>query len=262
MILPRLTSTPSPNFSSRCGNRVRLIVVHDCEGSFAGSVSWFAMARSQVSAHIVLSEDGRQAIQMVAWANKAWHACTFNPFSEGIEAAGYAARGLGGPEWDALAAIVAFRLHENGIPCKVASAANGWTGFCQHADLGAAGGSHHDITSDPAVWGAFVAKVEMLHAEPPPHVWRPDIAPAAPLAPPPGFTPSANPRHDLEPPSLAWVQAALNRLSVPRMPLSVDGIEGVKTRSAIVDFQERHHLFIDGDAGPETCAALEKAIAA
>ncbi len=261
LILPRLTSTPSPNFSSRYGNRVRLIVVHDCEGSFAGSVSWFSQARSQVSAHIVLSEDGARAVQMVAFANKAWHACAFNPFSEGIEAAGYAAKGLGAAEWQALAAIVAFRMHENGIPCQVASASNGWTGFCQHVDLGAAGGGHHDITSDPAIWGAFVAKVEMLHAEPMPDVWRPTFAEAAPTMPDQS-APRFNPRYDFEPPSLEWVQAVLNRLGIPHTPLTVDGIEGVKTRAAIVDFQERAHLFIDGEAGPKTCAALEKAGAA
>src|ERR1700744_1438163 len=115
LVLPTLTWTASPNYSSRSGQKVRLIVVHDCEGSFAGSVSWFAMARSQVSAHIVLSEDGLKAVQMVAWGNKAWHSCDVNSFSEGIEAAGFAAKGLGAPEWAALAAIVAFRLRANAI---------------------------------------------------------------------------------------------------------------------------------------------------
>ena len=49
---------------------------------------------------------------------------------------------------------------------------------------------------------------------------------------------------------------------IPHVPLIVDGIEGRATRSAIVDFQERAHLFIDGDAGKDTCSALEKALAA
>ena len=79
---------------------------------------------------------------------------------------------------------------------------------------------------------------------------------------PPGFIPSPDPRHDFRPPSLEWVQAALNRLHIPHIPLIVDGIEGKATRSAIVDFQEHAHLFIDGDAGKDTCAALEKVLGA
>src|ERR1700691_5537135 len=75
LILPPLSWISSPNFSSRGGQKVRLCVVHDCEGNYAGSVSWFAQARSQVSAHIVLDADGSRATQMVAFANKAWHVC-------------------------------------------------------------------------------------------------------------------------------------------------------------------------------------------
>ena len=44
--------------SGRGGATVRLFVVHDCEGSYAGSIGWFAQVRSQVSAHIVLRKDG------------------------------------------------------------------------------------------------------------------------------------------------------------------------------------------------------------
>src|ERR1035437_9656490 len=115
-MLPSLKFVSSPNYSSRNGNAVRLIVVHDCEGSYNGSISWFSQAASKVSAHIVLSEDGTQATQMVAWANKAWHVCSFNPVSEGIEAAGFSAKGLGAPEWLELASITAYRLHAHGLP--------------------------------------------------------------------------------------------------------------------------------------------------
>ena len=123
--LPSLTWRASPNYSSRAGQRTRLIVVHDCEGGYGGSVSWFANPASQVSAHIVLSEDGASATQMVGWGNKAWHVCNFNGYSEGIEAAGFSAKGLGAAEWSALAAIVAYRLKANGLPCQVASSGNG-----------------------------------------------------------------------------------------------------------------------------------------
>ena len=63
IILPKLKFVQSPNFSNR-SVPVDLIVVHDCEGSYAGSVSWFSQAQSQVSAHYVLKEDGSEATQM------------------------------------------------------------------------------------------------------------------------------------------------------------------------------------------------------
>ena len=251
----------SPNYSSRNGARVRLLVVHDCEGSYAGSVSWFAMAAAMVSAHLVLSEDGSRATQMVAFGNKAWHVCDFNGFSEGIEAAGYAAKGLGAPEWRALAKLTAWRLKANGIPCQVAAAANNWTGFCQHADLGAAGGGHHDITRDPAVWAAFVA---MAQAEYP---GASDVSPgltslpAAPrLAAPAGWvSPSPAPRHDLDDESIAVAQALLNARGFARPALIVDGLEGTATEHALISFQIAKRLTPDGILGPATWAALNAA---
>ena len=257
--MPVLTWVASPNYSSRGGQRVRLIVVHDCEGSFNGSVGWFAMSASQVSVHVVLSEDGTKAVQMVAWANKAWHACFVNPFSEGIEAAGYAAKGLGQPEWEALAAIVAFRLHANDIPCQVATAANNWTGFCQHADLGAAGGGHHDITSDPAVWQAFVSLVQAAYAQANTVMGWGSAGDAVTPPLPSNFRSAGTVRNDLAPPSLEWVQMKLNALSVPLSPLTVDGLDGRLTQAAVSRFQQAHRLFVDGIAGPQTIAALQAA---
>ena len=49
--LPALLWRPSPNFSSRRGTRVDLIVLHDCEGRYEGSMRWFEMRQLNVSAH-------------------------------------------------------------------------------------------------------------------------------------------------------------------------------------------------------------------
>ena len=67
--LPALLWKPSPNFSNRRGTRVDLIVLHDCEGGYEGSIEWFAMSRSNVSAHLVVREDGNEATQMVDLAD-------------------------------------------------------------------------------------------------------------------------------------------------------------------------------------------------
>ena len=254
LIFPKLLRHNSPSQSSRNGQKVRLIVIHDCEGSFAGSVAWFANASAQVSAHIVLDEDGSQAVQMVPWDQKAWHSCYFNGVSEGIEAAGYASKGLGEPEWQALANIVAFRLRANGLPPVWAKGGIG-EGFEQHAGLGVAGGGHHDVTNDPAIWNHFVALVQAAYAAPMPASWDAEgdhvIAPV-----PPTWRPSHTVRHDFETGSVAWVQMRLNALGVPATPLAVDGVEGSETLAAIEEFQQERGLDVDGVAGTKTIAAL------
>lgn len=255
LALPSLAWLASPNYSSRGGQKVRLIVAHDCEGSYGGSVAWFTKPASRVSAHIVLSEDGSAATQMVDWRNKAWHVCNFNPFSEGIEAAGYAAKGLGAPEWEALAAIVAFRLKANGLPPVWAKGGVG-EGFEQHAGLGAAGGGHHDITSDPGVWSAFVNMVQTAYLQPMPSSWTPFGPAAATPTPPANWMPSATVRHDLAEGSIEWVQMHLNALGYAHPPLIVDGMMGSATEHAVAAFQTAHRLLIDGDPGPKTVAAL------
>ena len=88
--LPTLLWRPSPNFSSRRGTRVDLLVLHDCEGGYEGSVRWFELSRSSVSAHYVVREDGAEASQMLDLADNAWHACTFNRRSVGVEMGGFA----------------------------------------------------------------------------------------------------------------------------------------------------------------------------
>ncbi len=256
MPVPPIKWTPSPNFSSRGGARVRLIVAHDCEGGYAGSIAWFAMAQSRVSAHLVLKEDGSEATQMVAWGNKAWHACNANPISEGIEAAGFSAKGFEAAEWDALAALVAWRLHANSIPCQEATAANDWTGFTEHAKLGAWGGGHHDLTEDPNKWAAFVARVHNAYAGVAPTL-APRTGAGVPISPA-GFKPSGTERCDEPVGSIAWAQARLNALGFARPLLDVDGLEGLMTEHALTHFQQARGLFING----ELTAATVKALAA
>jgi N-acetyl-anhydromuramyl-L-alanine amidase AmpD len=93
--LPTLLSRASPNFSSRPGARVDLLLVlHDCEGGYEGSIRWFEVSRSKVSVHYVVHEDGGEVTQMVDLADNAWHACTFDQRSVGVEMSGFASRGI------------------------------------------------------------------------------------------------------------------------------------------------------------------------
>lgn len=177
--LPPLLWKSSPNFSSRKGARVDLIVLHSTEGGYGGSVAWFQQSRSAVSAHFVLREDGAEATQMVHLADKAWHACAFNARSIGLECAGFAAKGLADAEWRAAAAIVAYLLHHLQIPLRFARAGVG-PGFCRHFDLGKAGGGHGDPTTSDAVWQRVMALITEEYAKVDAgHVWEHDSAPAA-----------------------------------------------------------------------------------
>jgi lysozyme family protein len=56
-----------------------------------------------------------------------------------------------------------------------------------------------------------------------------------------------------------WLQASLNRLgATPK--LSVDGINGASTRTAVRAFQGSHGLDVDGRVGPATIAAIKAAL--
>ena len=79
---------PSPNITPN-GIQVSHIIIHDTEGSFAGSVSWLKNPAAQVSAHFVIrSRDGYMK-QLVHLQDKAWHARCWNSFSIGIEHEGF-----------------------------------------------------------------------------------------------------------------------------------------------------------------------------
>ena len=104
---------PSPNFNARMtgdGGVVHVVIVHSCEGPYAGCWSWLASPASGVSAHYVVREDGAEITQLVREAARAWHiGATYdstlnaghdgrlhgvqsNHFTIGIEHAGYASQ--------------------------------------------------------------------------------------------------------------------------------------------------------------------------
>ncbi len=122
---------------------------------------------------------------------------------------------------------------------------------------------HHDCASDHhACPGSKVTKPDMLArvaafraelaAAPLPPAAPRLIVPPAPVAPERVTAPKILSADD--------IQAALNRLGAAP-PLVVDGAYGAATRAAVEAFQAEHGCFVDGWAGQETCAAIEKALA-
>ncbi len=87
--VPHCSWVASPNYSSRAGTPISVVVMHTVQGSYAGCVSWFQNPTAQAStAYVVRSSDG-QLTQMVLEADKAWHVGSENPYSIGYEHEGY-----------------------------------------------------------------------------------------------------------------------------------------------------------------------------
>ena len=102
---------PSPNYNARpSGTTPGMVIVHTCEGPYAGCWGWLANSQSGVSAHYVVNESGSEVSQLVRDASRAWHIgasydCSLNGntdcarngqssnhFTIGIEHAGYASQ--------------------------------------------------------------------------------------------------------------------------------------------------------------------------
>ena len=156
--LPPLLWKPSPNFSAR-NARVDLLILHDCEGPYGGSINWFESKQSQVSAHFVVREDGQEVTQMVELADKAWHVVDFNSRAIGVEMAGYAKDGFSAPLMLTVARMFAYLCKYLQIPVQHARGGVG-PGIESHFGLGAAGGGHSDPSTDPAFMTAFIAQVQ------------------------------------------------------------------------------------------------------
>ena len=100
----------SPNYNSRGGTPVSLVVLHSCEGNYAGCWGWLANSAAGASAHYVVKENGAEITQLVRESNRAWHVAaayecsragnvqcnrngvSTNTFSVGIEHAGFASQ--------------------------------------------------------------------------------------------------------------------------------------------------------------------------
>jgi hypothetical protein len=63
----------SPNFNSRNGTAVSLVVIHSCEGNYAGCWGWLRNSQAGASAHYVVNESGSEVTQLVRESNRAWH---------------------------------------------------------------------------------------------------------------------------------------------------------------------------------------------
>jgi hypothetical protein len=149
---------PSPNYSSRGGSRVRLIVVHTAEGALTieSLGSFFASSSSGVSSHTGADDTPNTVGEYVKRGNKAWTQANANPYSVAIELCAFAS--WSSADWARHPAMlencgrwIAEEARAFGIPLKRLSAAEaqgGAAGVCGHNELGASGGGHWDPGPD------------------------------------------------------------------------------------------------------------------
>jgi hypothetical protein len=104
---------PSPNYNARptgAGGDPSMIIIHTCEGNYAGCWGWLVNPDAGVSAHYVVNESGSEISQLVNEANRAWHVgasydcnlnggvmcglqgASVNNFAVGIEHGGFASQ--------------------------------------------------------------------------------------------------------------------------------------------------------------------------
>jgi hypothetical protein len=144
----------SPNYSSRGGSAVRLIVVHTAEGALTYQAlgNFFASSSAGVSSHVGIDDTPGVIGEYVARGEKAWTQANANPYSVAVELCAFAA--WDGPTWAAhpqmlsnCAQWIAEEADAFGIPLERISesqAAAGAAGVLGHDDLGFAGNDHWD----------------------------------------------------------------------------------------------------------------------
>ena len=128
----------SPNFSSRpasASGKIKLVIIHTCEGAYSGCWGWLVQKKSGVSAHYVVKEDGSEISQLVQESKKAFHiAATYkkslnggqeaslegvsgNSFTVGIEHAGFGKQNAWNPNLIAQSAkLVCDITKRNSVP--------------------------------------------------------------------------------------------------------------------------------------------------
>jgi hypothetical protein len=148
---------PSPNYSSRGGSPVRLIVIHTAEGArtIEELGNFFAKTSSGVSSHTGADDKKNVIGEYVKRGNKAWTQANANPFSVSIELCAFAKWTR--EEWmkhpnmlENCAAWIREEAAYYDLPIVAltdSQAQGSGKGVCQHENLGSMGGGHWDCGS-------------------------------------------------------------------------------------------------------------------
>ena len=259
----------SPNYSSRGGSAVRLIVLHTAEGAttYQSLGSYFQNPASQVSSHVGIDDTPNTVGQYVDRGQKAWTAANANPVAIQAEMCAFAAWDIA--TWNShqnmlknCAAWIAEEAKAFGIPLtklSPAEAQGSGRGICQHRDLGAWGGNHSDCGNSFPIdqviaWAGGSTPPPTPTPTPPPGV-------KAPPFPYPASDYIGTARQDPHCHSgcyggvdstncQTWQRQMANR----GWSIGVDGCFGPQSESVCRQFQAEKGLSVDGLVGPNTWA--------
>jgi hypothetical protein len=150
----------SPNYSSRGGADVRLIVIHTAEGAttIESLGSFFANPSTDASSQVGIDDKPGVIGEYVRPGNKAWTQASYNPVAVSAELCAFAKWSTA--EWNKhptmlenCARWIAEEAERFSIPLTSLTdqqAQSNGRGVCQHENLGSGGGGHWDCgTSFP-----------------------------------------------------------------------------------------------------------------
>ena len=148
----------SPNYSSRGGAGVRLIVLHTAQGGVGPGAAvdlahYFQSSSSGVSSHVCIDDTPDRVVECVKRGNAAWTQASANPVSVSVELCARAE--WSAAEWDrhpvlleTLARWIAEEAAYFGLPIDRLSDAESQgsgRGVTDHDALGSWGGNHWDV---------------------------------------------------------------------------------------------------------------------
>ena len=253
MALSRI-AIPSPNYSSRGGASVRLIVLHTAEGArtYQSLGAFFKNPASGVSSHVGIDDTPNVVGEYVQRPGKAWTAANANPVAIQAEICAFAAWSTA--EWNShpmmlsnTAQWVAEEAKAFGIPIVKLTpqqAQSNGRGICQHKDLGSWGGGHVDCGP-----GFPIDRVLQMASGS-----APAPAPPKPTPPPAGKAPPLHvdyfgrSHNSTVPDVRTWQQQMKNR----GWNIGVDGAYGPQSEGVCKQFQAEKKLGVDGLVGPQT----------
>jgi hypothetical protein len=257
MTLQRV-AIPSPNYSSRGGSAVRLIVIHTAQGaSTKEDLGAYFQGNVEASSHTGIDDELGVIATYVERAQKSWTQANANPYCVSTELCAWAEWSTA--EWHGhpnilsnVAQWVAEEAAAFGIPIiglNAGQAQGGASGVCQHVDLGSAGGGHWD--AGPGFPMSEVLAMAGGQAPSTPSPQPP--SPSAPAGPAPTlhvdyFGIDHNSTHS----DVGVWQA---QMSARGWSIGVDSIFGPQSEDVARSFQSEKGLAADGLVGPDTWSA-------
>jgi len=239
----------SPNYSSRAGASVRLIVLHTSEGAQTyQSLGEYFQGNVEVSSHTGIDNHVRGTIgEYVKRSNKAWTVANANPVAVSAELCTPlgAAANWTRDFWlntqktmlDNAADWVAEEAAALGIPVvglTPSQAQGSGRGVCQHSDLGAWGGGHYDC--GPGFPLDYVL----------------EKASGSALVIPPLHVDYFSISHNSQ---VADVRTWQQQMGKRGWTITVDGDFGKQSDTVCRQFQDEKGLGVDGKVGPDTWKA-------